>query len=83
MADNEITHEDILIHFKNDKVYEELVQQIYPVIRLLFKFFSQQVQSDLSFRRVMLGKISTALEELYMSDSVPKSCSVETLEPAK
>ena len=31
----------------------------------------------------MLGKISTALEELYLSDQVPKSCSVETLEQPK
>ena len=58
MAENEITHVEILTYFENDPNYEELTTKVYQIIKLFFKFFSQQVQTDLSFRRVMLGKIS-------------------------
>ena len=41
MAENEITHVEILTYFENDPNYEELTTKVYQIIKLFFKFFSQ------------------------------------------
>lgn len=41
-------------------VYRKLIQDVYPLMKLLYKFNSRQAQSDYSFRNVLTRKLSKA-----------------------
>ena len=42
-------HEEIPARFGDEEAFQELVESVYPAIKLIIKYFSLQVQLDFSF----------------------------------
>jgi len=42
-------HEEIPFRFRDEEAFQELVESVYPAIKLIIKYFSLQVQLDFSF----------------------------------
>ena len=57
-------HEEIPMKFRDEEAFRELVESVYPAIKIIIKYFSLQVQLDFSFKRIMAGKISQALARM-------------------
>ena len=46
------------ILFKNDKNYKELIQDVYPILKLLVKLNSSKNVSDYSFKNILTQKLA-------------------------
>jgi hypothetical protein len=72
-------HEEIPMKFRDEEAFQELVESVYPAIKIIIKYFSLQVQLDFSFKRIMAGKISQAL--FRMSQQMNDQHQFSTLDP--
>jgi hypothetical protein len=49
ITDEMTIHEEIPARFGDEEAFQELVESVYPAIKLIIKYFSLQVQLDFSF----------------------------------
>ena len=79
ITDEMTAHEEIPLKFGNEEAFQELVDSVYPAIKIIIKYFSLQVQLDFSFKRIMAGKVSQALFRMshQMNDQHHLSASLD------